>query len=116
LLTQKLNDLLDASAEQSEALTSHVPTVVILVMISLVTLGALSLGFRYAIEKARPLLLSATYIVANVVVISMIVDFSRAGTGLITVGANPIRLQLQTMEAWHEGPASEAASLEAAPR
>lgn len=40
LLTQQLTTLFDASAEQAQALTGHIPTSVILVMISLVTLGA----------------------------------------------------------------------------
>lgn len=88
LLTQQLTTLFDASAEQAQALTGHIPTSVILVMISLVTLGALSLGFRYALVKNRPLLLSAIYIVANVAVISMVVDYDRPGTGLITLSCN----------------------------
>lgn len=88
LLTQQLTTLFDASAEQAQALTGHIPTSVILVMISLVTLGAISLGFRYALVKNRPLLLSAIYIAANVAVISMVVDYDRPGTGLITLSCN----------------------------
>jgi hypothetical protein len=99
LLMQSLNDMIDVSAAQLQALKSHIPTAVILVMISLVTLGALSLGIRFAVDKSRPVLLSAIYVVANVLVICLVVDYDRPQTGLITINLDPIKIQLQSMEA-----------------
>jgi hypothetical protein len=98
LLMQSLNDTIDVSAEQLQALTSHVPTTVIELTLLLVTIGALSLGLRFALDRARPAALSAAYVVANVVVISMMVDYDRPQTGFVKVNLTPIRVQLQSMQ------------------
>ena len=98
LLVQSLNDTIDVSAEQLQALTSHVPTPIVMLTLVLITLGALSLGLRFAADKSRPVLLSALYVVANVVVISMMVDYDRPQTGIVNVNLNPIRIQLKSMQ------------------
>jgi hypothetical protein len=99
LLMQSLNETIDVSAAQLQALRSHIPTPVILVMILLVTLGALSLGIRFAADKSRPIFLSVIYVVANVLVICLVVDYDRPQTGLVTINLDPIKNQLQSMEA-----------------
>ncbi len=98
LLMQTLNDTIDVSAEQLQALTTHVPTIVVELTVALVLLGALSLGLRFAIDGARPMFLSAIYVVAYVFVIGMMVDYDRPQTGFVTVNLNPLTLQLQTMQ------------------
>lgn len=98
LLMETLNDTIDVSAEQLQALTTHVPTAVVELTLVLVILGALSLGLRFAIDKARPAALSAIYVVACVVVISMMVDYDRPQTGFVKVNLSPIRVQLQSMQ------------------
>jgi MFS superfamily sulfate permease-like transporter len=98
LLMESLNDTIDVSAEQLQALTSHVPTPIVMLTFVLVTLGALSLGLRFAADKSRPVLLSAIYVVANVVVISMMVDYDRPQTGIVNVNLNPIKIQLKSMQ------------------
>jgi hypothetical protein len=54
----------------------------------------LSLGFRFAIEQSRPVILSAIYVFAYVLVISMVVDYDRPDTGFVRVGVTPL-MQLQ---------------------
>jgi hypothetical protein len=98
LLMQTLNDTIDVSAEQLQALTSHVPTTVIVLTLVLVTLGALSLGIRFSADKSRPATLSAVYVVASVVVISMMIDYDRPRTGFVTVPLAPLTAQLQSMQ------------------
>jgi hypothetical protein len=98
LLMQTLNDTIDVSAEQLQALTVHVPTVVVLLTLGLVALGAVSLGLRFAIDGARPPLLSAIYVVAYMFVIRMMIDYDRPQTGFVTVDLTPMRLQLQSMQ------------------
>src|ERR1700729_3135465 len=98
LLMQALNDTIDIWAEQLQALTSHVPTSVVGLTFALVTLGALSLGFRFAIDGSRPAALSAVYVVAFAVAVNMMVDYDRPQTGFVTVNLNPIRVQLQAMQ------------------
>ena len=98
LLMQTLNDTIDVSAEQLQALTSHVPTAVVDLTLLLVTLGALSLGLRFAIDGSRPASLCAVYVVAFVVVISMMVDYDRPQRGFIKVNLNPLKVQLATMQ------------------
>lgn len=98
LLMQALNDTIDVSAEQLQALTSHVPTAVVVLTLVLVTLGSLSLGLRFGIDGARPPALSAAYVVAFVVVITMMIDYDRPQSGFVTVNLNPIRIQLQSMQ------------------
>lgn len=98
LLMQTLNDTIDLSAEQLQALTVHVPTEIVVLTLVLVTLGALSLGLRFGVDKARPAALSAVYVVASVVVITMMIDYDRPQTGFVTVNLNPIRAQLQSMQ------------------
>jgi hypothetical protein len=98
LLMRRLNNEIDVSAEARQAATSHVPTAIIVLTLALVTLAALSLGFRFALEKSRPVLLSAVYVVAYVVVIIMAVDYDRPNTGFIKVNLTPLTLQLQSMQ------------------
>jgi len=98
LLVQALNDTIDVSAEQLQALTAHVPTEIVVLTLVLVTLGALSLGVRFAIDKVRPAGLSAIYVVASVIVINMMIDYDRPQTGFIKVDLTPLVLQLQSMQ------------------
>jgi hypothetical protein len=98
LLMQTLNDTIDVSAEQLQALTTHVPTAVVVLTLILVMLGALSLGLRFGLTKSRPPVLSAIYVVASVVVISMMIDYDRPQTGFVRVNLNPLRAQLAAMQ------------------
>jgi hypothetical protein len=98
LLMQSLNDTIDVSAEQLQALTSHVPTSIVVLTLVLVTLGALSLGFRFALDRSRPLALSAIYVFALLVVINMMVDYDRPQTGFVKVSLAPLQRQLQSMQ------------------
>lgn len=99
LLMQTLNDTIDVSAEQLQALSTHVPTAVVTLTLVLVTLGALSLGLRFAVDRSRPAVLSVVYIVASVVVISMMIDYDRPQTGFVTVNLYPIKSTLESMQA-----------------
>jgi hypothetical protein len=98
LLIQSLNEKIDASSQQRQALASHVPTAVVVLTLVLVTLGTLSLGFRFGLDKSRPVILSAIYVLAYVVVISMMIDYDRPNTGFVTVSLAPLNLQLQSMQ------------------
>ena len=80
-LLQSTSDTIAVSLEQLQARTWHVPTLVIVLTLVLVTLGTLSLGSRFAIERSRPAILSAIYVFACVLVISMVVDYDRPDTG-----------------------------------
>jgi hypothetical protein len=97
LLMQTLNDTIDVSSAQLQALTTHVPTAVIVLTLCLVTLGTLSIGFGFARDQSRPAVLSAIYVVACVVVIAMMVDYDRPQTGFVTINLNPLKLQLKAM-------------------
>jgi hypothetical protein len=97
LLMQTLNDTIDVSAEQLQALTTHVPIAVVVLTLVLVTLGALSLGLRFAVDKSRPAALSAIYVVASVIVVTMMIDYDRPQTGFVRVDLSPIKVQLQSM-------------------
>lgn len=97
LLMQSLNDTIDVSAQQLQALTSHVPTPIVLLTLVLVTLGALSLGLRFALDRSRPVALSAIYVGALLVVISMMIDYDRPQTGFVKVSLAPLQRQLQSM-------------------
>ena len=99
LLMQTLNDTIDVSAEQLQALTSHIPTAVIELSLALYTLGALSLGLRFAADGVRPAALSAVYVVASVIVVTMMIDYDRPQTGFVTVNLSPLKVQLETMQA-----------------
>ncbi len=99
LLMQTLNDTIDVSAEQLQALTTHVPTVGVVLTLGLVTLGALSLGLRFALTASRPPVLCAIYVLASVVVISMMIDYDRPQDGFVRVNLNPLQTQLAAMQA-----------------
>lgn len=98
LLMQSLNDTIDLSLEQLQALTSHVPTAVVVLTLALVTLGTLSLGLRFAMDQSRPAILSAIYVIAYVLVINMMVDYDRPNTGFVNVSLTPLKLQLESMQ------------------
>lgn len=101
LLMETLNETIDVSAEQVQALSSHIPTAVVLLTIALVTLGTLSTGFRFAVAQSRPALFSAVFLIANVVVINMMIDYDRPQSGFVTINLDPIRMQLQSMQTPH---------------
>jgi hypothetical protein len=61
LLLQSVNNLIDILAQQRQALASHVPTAIVVLTLCLVTLGALSLGVRFALDGTRPPLCSASF-------------------------------------------------------
>ncbi|HVR45413.1 MAG TPA: hypothetical protein VMT95_02040 [Candidatus Binatia bacterium] len=98
LLMQSLNDTIDLSLEQLQALTSHVPTAVVVLTLALVTLGTLSLGLHFAMSQSRPAVLSAIYVIAYVLVISLMVDYDRPNTGFVRVSLTPLKLQLESMQ------------------
>jgi hypothetical protein len=98
LLMQTLNDTIDVSSEQLAALRGRVPTAMLLLTLVLVTLGTLATGIRFARDGARPALMSAVFVAASVVVISMVIDYDRPQTGFVTVGLTPLQDQLQSME------------------
>jgi hypothetical protein len=98
LLMQTLNDTIDVSAEQLQALTTHVPTAVVTLTLVLVSLSALSVGLRFALERARPPVLSAVYVFAFVVVITMMIDYDRPQAGFVKINLNPITMQLAAMQ------------------
>ncbi|MBV8373836.1 MAG: hypothetical protein JOY69_11300 [Candidatus Eremiobacteraeota bacterium] len=98
LLVQTLNDTIDVSAEQLQALTVHVPTIVVLLTLALVALGAVSLGLRFARDQTRPPILSAIYVVAYMFVISMMIDYDRPQTGFVRVPLYPLTQQLSVMK------------------
>jgi hypothetical protein len=98
LLMQSLNDKIDISSQQRQARASHVPTAVVVLTLALVTLSTLSLGLRFGLDKSRPVILSAIYVVAYVVAISMMIDYDRPNTGFVTVSLTPLQLQLQSMQ------------------
>ncbi|MGA9943868.1 MAG: hypothetical protein WBE79_07605 [Candidatus Cybelea sp.] len=98
LLMQSLNETIDISGEQLQALTTHIPTAVVVLTLALITLGALSLGLRFAADGVRPAALSAVYVVASVIVVTMMVDYDRPQRGFVTVDLKPLQVQLQTMQ------------------
>jgi len=98
LLMETLNDTIDVSGEQFQALTTHTPTAIISLMLLLVALATLSAGFRFARDGARPLALSALFIFANVAVVTMVVDYDRPQVGSIRVNLGPLERQLASMQ------------------
>ena len=54
---QTLNDTIDVSGEQVQALIEHVPTAIITLMLLLLTLAMLSTGIRFARDRSRPVVL-----------------------------------------------------------
>ncbi len=66
-----------------------------------VPLGALSLGLRFAAHGVRPAALSAVYVVASVIVVTMMIDYDRPERGFVNVDLKPLQIQLQTMQPMH---------------
>lgn len=98
LLMQTLNDTIDVSDQVLQAVTSHVPTAIVVLALTLVALGTLATGLRFARDNSRPLVLSAIYVLAYVIVIEMMVDYDRPGTGFVTINLNPMKRQLLLMQ------------------
>lgn len=94
---QTLNDTIDVSAQALQAVTSHVLTAIVVLALTLVGLGTLATGLRFARDNSRPLALSAIYVLAYVIVIEMMVDYDRPGTGFVTINLNPMKRQLLSM-------------------
>lgn len=94
----RVNNLIDVLAQQRQALAGHVPTAIVVLTLCLVTLGALSLGVRFALDGTRPLMLSIIYVVAYVIVIEMMIDYDRPKTGFVSVSLTPMTEQLRQMQ------------------
>ncbi len=95
---QSLNDTLDVTARERQALASHVPTAIVVLTLCLVTLATLSLGIRFAVVGSRPVLMSIIYVVAYVIVIEMMVDYDRPNNGFVTVSLTALTDELQSMQ------------------
>jgi hypothetical protein len=93
-----LTNIIDVSAQQFQALSSHVPTPMFLLMFTLVGLTMLSTGIRFARDGARPPLLGAIGVVACAIVITMAVDYDRPQAGFVRVNLGPLSRQLQSMQ------------------
>ena len=98
LLMQALNDTIDVSGEQYQALTSRVPTAMVVLTLLLVTLAAFSTGIRFARDEARPLVLSVLLVFSYVIVITMNIDYDRPQSGFVKINLAPLTLQLQSMQ------------------
>ena len=90
--------MIESIAQQRYVLESHVPTAIVVLTLCLVTLGTLSLGLRFAVIGARPVILSLVYVVAYVIVIEIMIGYDRANTGFVTVSLTPLTEQLQVMQ------------------
>ncbi|HEX3368306.1 MAG TPA: hypothetical protein VHS56_01915 [Candidatus Cybelea sp.] len=98
LLMTTLNDTIDLSAEQLNALTHHVPTAVDGLTLALVLLGALLIGFGFARANANVRILAGVYVIASIMVITAMVDLDRPQKGLVRVSLDPLVIQVQSME------------------
>jgi hypothetical protein len=97
-LMAAVNTMIDASATQLHALRSHVPVMMFLLTFALVGLGTVTIGIRCALDRSRPVLLSAIYVVAYAVIIGMAIDYDRPQTGVMNVDFSPLSQELQTMQ------------------
>jgi hypothetical protein len=98
LLMQTLNDTIDVSAEQYQALTTHVPTAIMVLTLLLVVLSAIVLGLRFSVSGARPPVMTAVFAIAYVLVINMMIDYDRPQTGFVKINLSPLQTQLRTMQ------------------
>jgi hypothetical protein len=98
LLMQSLNDTIDVSAEQLQALTTHVPIAVLVLTVLLVVVSALSLGLRFGLNKSRPPGLTLAFLITYVLAVNMMIDYDRPQTGFVKVNLNPLRVQVETMQ------------------
>jgi len=96
-LTLSLNDMIDIVAQQRQSFASYVPTAIVVLTLCLVTLAALSLGLRFALQGSRPVIMSAVYVIAYVIVIEMMIDYDRPSRGFVTVSLTPMTTQLELM-------------------
>jgi hypothetical protein len=101
LLMQTLNDTIDVSAEQLQALTNRVPTAMFLLTFVVAAMTMFCVGVRCGQERSRPPLFSAILVVVFAIVISMAVDYDRPQTGLVNVDLKPLVRQLQSMQQAH---------------
>jgi hypothetical protein len=97
LLMSSLNDTIDVSAEQLQALTSHVPTAMVVLTLVLVTLSTFATGIRFARGQSRPAVMTATLLLAYVVVIGMCIDYDLPQKGVVKINLAPLQLQLHSM-------------------
>jgi hypothetical protein len=65
---------------------------------ALVALGNATIGIRCALDRSRPILLSAIYVVAYAVIIGMAIDYDRPQTGVKNVDFSPLSQELDLMQ------------------
>lgn len=97
LLMSTLNDTIDVSAEQRQALTHHVPVAIDALTLLLVILGAILIGIGFARAGATLSVLGAAYIIASVMVITTMIDLDRPQKGVVKVSLDPLIVQVESM-------------------
>jgi hypothetical protein len=97
LLMDTLNNTIDVSAEQRNALTHHVPVAIDVLTLLLVVLGGILIGFGFARAGTTVPLLGGAYLIASVMVLTMMIDLDRPQKGLVRVNLDPLVAQLQSM-------------------
>jgi len=90
LLLQSLNQAIDLEAARTMALQNHVPESVIYVNAIVGLLAAMVVGYAFGLNGRRQIFSMCVLAVAITLVLTLIIDLDRPGSGLIRISQQPM--------------------------
>ncbi len=91
LLIQSLNETIDLSSDQAAVLTSHIPDLVLVVLVLIALIAAVLMGIGFGRNHHRGTASRAMFAVMLALAIGLIIDLDRPQRGLIRVSLEPLR-------------------------
>ena len=98
LLTQTLNDTIDVSAKQKEALTNHLPDAIVGLILIVTFAAAFTMGVTFGRENASNWSMAIAFSVLFAVVVTAIIALDRPQRGLVRVSLLPLQRQFDSMK------------------
>lgn len=100
LFEESVNQMLDTSSERAFAFTNRVPVVVYFIIFITATIGLISLGYMFGVEKKSKASKTGLFVMAGLfaVVIGLIKDIDNPRRGLIHIGQGSLRQLKERMK------------------
>ncbi|HEX8807263.1 MAG TPA: hypothetical protein VF741_09945 [Candidatus Aquilonibacter sp.] len=91
LFVLTVNNMIDASAEETAALSAHIPSVLIIGLVVIILIAVAMMGYDFGKEQRHGLVSQILFAVTIAIVIGLILDLDRPQRGIIRVNLAPLQ-------------------------
>ncbi len=91
LFVLTVNTMIDASAEETAALSAHIPGVLIIGLVVIILIAVAMMGYDFGKEQRHGLVSQILFAVTIAIVIGLILDLDRPQRGIIRVNLAPLQ-------------------------